>query len=1200
MTFNTFGDYPVVKRVQGSVNLKLNAYLETPFSKSEKKYKWNLLKIDAQYGTETVMQLVPMDVVFSEITPASFTTNQFTGAGPQLVVNTSTLLQHSVDAAGEAFVAALYNSATGKVQLRLAPRESGLDWENGVLVTEADVIGVHAVHQLSDGRVIVAWAEPLSGVDPLDILGSQYVRYAVSDTNGQNFTAPQNAVFLSGPAASLHLTCSGANVILVTQMLVGSAEEPIHQFFGQTFDTGAGTFNGAVFLGQETDALQNMEVLGAGAAGAGDFALVFLNGSGQLRSLRWDGSTLVPISTIASGLAGGLAGYADVGGYRVLAATADGLLKSYTAAPGTGSSFGPAVEISGGISPLEARALPQNITVDGGLVYAFTEATPGGSSIRYLLINSMNQAVAPGVRELTNNRIGSYSRLRLSRLSANEIHVHALFENLTSEDRVFSISVPGGLNGNDSDGDTLLDTDELRIVDADPNDNIRFVVDVLPNADFDMDDFNNDVEIMMGTDLTDSQDFPGGGGPEENPGVLAFGAPLISVLEETGTAMIPVNRIGGSVGEVSVTVNSAFGTATAADFIAVSGLVLNFAEGETQKFVPVMITADPALKEPNETFILTLSSPTGGAALGLQSSTTVRIIDAVDTTKPTLTLLTPKNNALILEAAGNVVNVTGTAKDNQGIERVEVSLDGASYQPAALTHSTDRKSATFALPVTVTPGLRTLLVRALDTRGLLSTAAKASITFRVVRPLAVAINGPVNSGTVSSGFMPTSQRFLGIPYAITATPKPGFVFDGWTANNFMGTGVTMAAQEMPKLTFLMQQDLALTANLIANPFVPTLIGAFTGLALPDGSTTPSIGSVGLFTTTVTSKGSFSGSLKLDGKKHSLSGLFTNQGASRFGTARAPVLTILRKDRPSLEIALALDMSGSSARITGTVTQAGGAVSIITADRAHYSSKLKADASIAGTTQQRYNLILPAKAQTPVLALNLYPQGCGIGSMIVKPDGKVSFALHLADNTKFTSSAALSKDDTCTLFTQLYMLKGLIAAQVTLDPAQADTDASATDAFWFRPAQPKLQWYPLGWPQGVRLDLLGSKFTVPPAAPPTSVFPGLGAVNTSDGNASLSFLEGLLTTTVSKNLNISPTNAVTNASVTDKTFTAALNKSSGEWKGTFTHSDGKKPAWQATTFQKVGPHRGAHGFFLTVQPAPVNGLGQSGAVSIEAK
>ncbi len=1200
VTFNTFGDFPVVKRVQGSVNLKLNAYLETPFSKSEKKYKWNLLKIDAQYGTETVMQLVPMDVLFVETTPADTATNQFTGEGPHLVRNSSTLLQHSVDASGEAFLTTLYNDATDKVQLRLAPRDGSLSWEAGVIVTEAEVIGAHAVHQLTDGRIIVAWAEPLFGVDPLDILGRQYVRYAVSDTNGQNFTAPQDAVFLSGPAASLQIARSGSNVILVTQMIIGSTSEPIHQFFGQTFNSTAGTFHSAVFLGQETDGLQSLELLGAGAAGGGDFALIFLNSSGQLRSIRWDGTTLVPVSNLASGLAGGLAGYADAGGYRVLAATADGVLKTYTAVAGTGSSFGTGVNVTTGVSPLEARALPQNVTVAGGFVYVFTESSTGGSRIRHLFVNDLNQPVTPGVRELTNNRRGSYSRLRLSRISADEINVHALFEDLAAEVRAFTLSVTSGLTGNDSDGDTLPDTEELRIVDADPNDAIHFVADVLAHEDFDEDGFDNGVEIMMGTDPADPLDFPEAPDPGDDPGVLAFGAPLISVLEEVGTAQIPVLRTVGSTGAVSVTVNSSPGTATAADFTAVSGLVLNFAEGETQKLVPVMITADPALKEPNETFTLTLSAPTGGASLGMVNPATVRIIDAFDTTKPTLTLLTPKANELILEAAGPVVNVTGSAKDNQGIERVEISLDGTAYQPAQLTHSTDRKSVTYALPLTVTPGLRTIMVRAVDTRGLLSAVIKRSFTLRVVRPLAVAVNGPANSGTVTSGFMPTSQRFLGIPYAITATPKSGFVFDGWTANDFTGTGVNDAAKELPKLTFFMQQNLALTANLIANPFVPTLIGTFSGLALPEVGTTPGIGTVGLFTATVTNKGSFSGSLVLDGAKHTVSGLFTNQGASRFGTSRAPTLTILRKNKPSLVIALALDMSGATARITGTITQTGGAVSGITADRAHYSSKLKADASLAGTAQQRYNLILPAKTQTPILAANLYPQGTGIGSMIVKTDGKVTFALHLADNTKFTAAAALSKNNDCPLFAQLYSKLGLLAAQVTLDPAQTATDSSATDAFWFRPAQPKSQWYPTGWPQGLRLDMPGSKFIIPPAAPPTSVFPGLGAVNATDGNASLSFLEGLLNATVNKNLNISPTNIVTNAPVTDKTFTAKLTKTTGEWKGTFPHSDGKKPAWQATTFQKAGAHEGGHGFFLSAQPSPINGLGQSGAVRLLAK
>jgi hypothetical protein len=57
------------------------------------------------------MQLVPMEVLFVETTPADAATNQFTGQGPHLVRNSSTLLQHSVDASGEAFLTTLYKTS---------------------------------------------------------------------------------------------------------------------------------------------------------------------------------------------------------------------------------------------------------------------------------------------------------------------------------------------------------------------------------------------------------------------------------------------------------------------------------------------------------------------------------------------------------------------------------------------------------------------------------------------------------------------------------------------------------------------------------------------------------------------------------------------------------------------------------------------------------------------------------------------------------------------------------------------------------------------------------------------------------------------------------------------------------------------------------------------------------------------------------
>ncbi len=687
------------------------------------------------------------------------------------------------------------------------------------------------------------------------------------------------------------------------------------------------------------------------------------------------------------------------------------------------------------------------------------------------------------------------------------------------------------------------------------------------------------------------------------PGTLAFGSALTTLLEEAGVGLVPVLRTGGSLGSVSVTVDSAPGTASAADFDALSGLVLNFAHGETQKMVPVTVLAD-TLKEPTETFTLSLSNITGGAALGTPNPGLVRIIDhAPDKAKPALTLLTPKNNEIILEAAGNVVNLTGSAKDNVGIERVEVSLDGADFLPAVLSHSADFKSCTFTLPLPLTPGLRTVLVRAVDTRGLLSTTVKRSFTFRVVRPLQVTVN---DNGSVTKGYAGVSLRFVGVNHTITATPARGFIFDGWLTNNALTTGLTPDMLNLPKLNFIMQEGLELTARFRENPYTTMAAGSYSGLLMPDlglRGNDPGVDNTGFFNGTVTSKGTFSGTLLLNGGTARLTGIFDSQGHARFGKDLIRVLTL---PRPGVDGQTTFEMriDTDQAQLTGILlisknSQNQTRSSQLTADRAFFSSKYPLEEPVTEKKGRRYNLILPARAQFG-LAPNLYPQGTGIGSMFVKADGKIAFVMHLADNTKFTAASTMTLFWDCPLFAQLYGKGGLFAAQIIVDPDETDTDATGLDALWFRPAQPKATSYRAGWPDGLRMYIFGSQYIAPPAAPPMSDFPGLGAVDPANGNATLTFLDGLLPAPLAMNLNMDTTSKVTNAPASDKTFTAALTKTTGEWKGVFTHSDGKKPAWQATTFQKAGTHQGGHGFFLSVPAKSANGLAESGAVSIQAK
>ncbi|MBW8878653.1 MAG: DUF1929 domain-containing protein [Acidobacteria bacterium] len=95
---------------------------------------------------------------------------------------------------------------------------------------------------------------------------------------------------------------------------------------------------------------------------------------------------------------------------------------------------------------------------------------------------------------------------------------------------------------------------------------------------------------------------------------------------EAGPAVVAVTRSGGSTGTVTVQYSTADGTARAgSDYTATSG-TLTFAAGETRKVLSVPILND-AVQEPDESFTVTLSNPTGGASLGSPQTATVTIVD---------------------------------------------------------------------------------------------------------------------------------------------------------------------------------------------------------------------------------------------------------------------------------------------------------------------------------------------------------------------------------------------------------------------------------------------------------------------------------------------------------------------------------------------------------------------------------------------
>ncbi|HEV7506702.1 MAG TPA: Calx-beta domain-containing protein [Thermoanaerobaculia bacterium] len=119
------------------------------------------------------------------------------------------------------------------------------------------------------------------------------------------------------------------------------------------------------------------------------------------------------------------------------------------------------------------------------------------------------------------------------------------------------------------------------------------------------------------------------------PGTIKFDERSFQVIESAGVARVAVERSGGDHGVVSVRFQTADGSAKAGeDYTAVS-TVLTWASGdESRKIVEIPI-ADDAATEGNETVMLSLTDPTGGATVDtVRGEAVLNILDDDGSTAP--------------------------------------------------------------------------------------------------------------------------------------------------------------------------------------------------------------------------------------------------------------------------------------------------------------------------------------------------------------------------------------------------------------------------------------------------------------------------------------------------------------------------------------------------------------------------------------
>ena len=112
----------------------------------------------------------------------------------------------------------------------------------------------------------------------------------------------------------------------------------------------------------------------------------------------------------------------------------------------------------------------------------------------------------------------------------------------------------------------------------------------------------------------------------DTPGGRSIRRPSYSVRKDGKTATVTVTRTLGDGGAISVNYATSDGTAKAGtNYTGTSG-TLNFPDGQTTETFTVPILDDP-VPFGSETLNLSLSTPTGGATLGTQSSSTLTITD---------------------------------------------------------------------------------------------------------------------------------------------------------------------------------------------------------------------------------------------------------------------------------------------------------------------------------------------------------------------------------------------------------------------------------------------------------------------------------------------------------------------------------------------------------------------------------------------
>ena len=717
--------------------------------------------------------------------------------------------------------------------------------------------------------------------------------------------------------------------------------------------------------------------------------------------------------------------------------------------------------------------------------------------------------------------------------------------------------------------------------------------------------------------------------------------PTYSVNEDAAGGQVAINlvRAGNAGTAFAVNFSTNNGSAVAGtDFTGQTNVAVSFAANETSKTVNVAIARRTGFQG-NRQFGVAIASPTGNVSLGATSTATVSIIE-VDPAPPSVAFSAasyPVNEdasqvAVTLTRTGDAT-AAFTVKFGTNNGSALAGTDFTGQTDVSVSFAANELSKTVNVAVTNRAGFqgnRSFTVTLSSPSGaLLGGQASATVAIAEVDPqpstLALSSATYTAAENVAGGVVPIVISRSGATTgegSVTFSTADGSALAGTDYTAQTNVVVDFAANETSKTVNIAianrtgsqpSRQFAVTISAPTNggilgatatatvtitdkdtPPSGVIAGTYRGLIAPTG--TPTNETTGAIVLSVTPTGAFTGRVHLGGGSLAFSGKFDAGGAAKFNPGATSALALkVACDTPLNLGTMTLTSAGEA--INGE-TKNPGTTGIVRAERDGFDGLTPQTTVDAAFLANRglYTAVLPSKAQG-ALATTAFPQGDGIGFVRVNKAGGVRFTGILADGEVFSATSALTKNYTCPIFSDLYRLAGSLSGNVKFQ-VQTNSDLAGTDWLWLRPIKARATHYPNGWPAGLRLDMAGASYAIPPASPPASVFPGLGLVDRVNGNALIEFADGKLTALMQKKANISTANIVSLVPPTDRTVSATITRATGLVAGSFRHSDRTRPAFRAVILQK-GPNRGAFGYFLSTVPRGAT-TGESGGVSITPK